>query len=144
LSTEENKALIRHIIEGALNTGNFSVADGLFTDDYIVHIPRRGEIGPGPDAFRQAVGLWHAAFSDWHMEIESLIAEGDLVASRFTTTGTNDGPLFGREPTGKPLLVHGMEVHRIAGDKVAETWVCDDIPSILMQLEMVPTPAGGH
>lgn len=145
MSLEDNKALIRHIIERAVNEGDFSVADGRFTDDYVVHIPRRGEITGGAEAFSQAVGLWRAACSDWHMEVEAMIAEDDLVANRFTTTGTNDGPLFGHPPTGKRMVVHGIEIHRVRDGQVAETWVADDIPSILMQLELIPggpMPAG--
>ena len=38
------------------------------------------------------------------------------------------------------VTVRGMEVHRIANGKVAETWVCDDLPSILMQLGVIPPP----
>ena len=139
MSVEDNKVLIRGIIEGALNRGDFSVAEGRFTDDYVVHIPRR-PTAHGIEGFKETIGMWRAACSDWHMTIDELLGEGDLVANRFTTTGTNDGPLFGNPPTGKRIVVHGMEFHRVNDGKVAETWVCDDIPSILMQLELVPAP----
>jgi predicted SnoaL-like aldol condensation-catalyzing enzyme len=139
---DDNKALIRHIIEEALNKGNFEVADGRFTDDYTVHIPRRPDVPGGAEGFKQAIGMWRNACSDWHMEIEEMIAEGDLVTNRFTTRGTNDGPLLGKPPTNKPFVVHGMEIHRVRDGKVAETWVCDDIPSILLQLEVIPSPFG--
>jgi hypothetical protein len=53
---------------------------------------------------------------------------------------------MGIPPTGRPIVVNGMEFHRIAGGKVAETWICDDIPSIMQQLGVFgPSsgPAGG-
>jgi predicted ester cyclase len=92
----------------------------------------------GPDAFKLVIGMWRAAFPDWHMTIETLVAEGDFVANRFTTRGTHKAPLMGIPATGKQMVVHGMELHRIAGGKVAETWVCDDVPSIMQQLGIGP------
>jgi predicted ester cyclase len=69
-----------------------------------------------------------------------LIADGDLVANRFTTRGTHRAPLMGIPPTGRSMTVHGFEVHRIQDGKVAETWVADDVPGILMQLGVVSPP----
>jgi predicted ester cyclase len=136
MSPEENKTLIRHVIEEALNGGNLEIADDYFTDDYIVHVPGRPDeaMPRGPEAFKRVIGTWHAACSDWHMTIEELVAEGDGVANRFTTRATHDGPLFGIPPTGNQFVVAGMEFHRVHEGKVAETWVSDDIPGILVQL----------
>ena len=140
MGTEENKKLIRHLIEEALNKGNFAVADGHFTDDYDVHIAGRPSMGRGPEVFKNVIGMWRTAFSDWQMTIENLVAEGDFVANRFTTRGTHTGPLMGIPPTGKTMVVHGQELHRLSNGKVAETWVCDDVPSIMQQLGIVPPP----
>jgi predicted ester cyclase len=78
------------------------------------------------------------------MTIEDLVAEGDFVANRFTTRGTHTAPLMGIPPTGKPMVVHGQELHRLVAGKVAETWVCDDVPSILVQLGVLPKPPMGQ
>ena len=143
MSEEANKALIRKIIEEALNGGNLDLADEHFTDDYVVHIAGRPEFeaGPrGPEAFKQVIGMWRAACSDWHMEIEDLVADGDLVANRFTTKATHDGPMLGIPPTGNRFTVNGQEMHRLRDGKVTESWVCDDVPSILVQLGVMEIP----
>ena len=140
---EKNKALVRHLIEEGLNKGNLDIADEHFTADYIVHIPGRTDLPTGPAAFKKSIGMWRAAFPDFHMTIENLVAEGDFVANRFTTRGTNQAPLMGIPPTGKQMTVHGQELHRLANGKVAETWVCDDVPSILIQLGVIPPPRVG-
>jgi steroid delta-isomerase-like uncharacterized protein len=134
VSPEENKALIRHIIEQALNGRRLEIADGLFTEDYVAHVPGPTELPRGPEAFKQVMTMWHRACSDWHMTIVELIAERDLVANRFETRATHDGPLFGIPPTNKTFVVRGMEFHRVRDGKVAETWVSDDVPGILAQL----------
>lgn len=134
MSTEGNKQLVRLLIEEAFNRGNLDVAVGRFTSDYRVHIPGRSDLPVGPEAFTAVVGMWRAAFPDWHMTIEQLVAEGEFVANRFTTTGTHEGELMGFPPTGRKMVVRGQELHRCDGGRVAETWVCDDVPSIFRQL----------
>lgn len=137
MSIEENKSLIRHIVEEALNNGHLEIADEYFGSDYVVHIPSREDLPEGPNAFKRAIGLWRSAFADWHMTIEDLVAEGDLVANRFTTTGTHTGPLLGFAPTGRRMVVRGQELHRLVNGKVVESWICDDIPGILAQLGLL-------
>jgi hypothetical protein len=42
------------------------------------------------------------------------------------------------------MVVRGQELHRIRDGNVAETWICDDVPSIMVQLGATPShPAGG-
>jgi len=140
MSTEANKALIRYLIEEGLNKGELDMAAEHFLPNYVVHIPGRTDLPSGPQSFKQVIGMWRAAFPDWHMTIEQLIAEGDLVTNRFTTRGTHGAPLMGIPPTNRPMTVHGIEIHRIQDGKVAETWVSDDVPGILMQLGVIQPP----
>jgi hypothetical protein len=41
--------------------------------------------------------------------------------------------------------VHSQELHRVSGGKVAESWIVDDVPGILVQLGVIqmPRPGGG-
>jgi predicted ester cyclase len=138
-----NKAVVMRAIEEGFNGGNLDVADEVFTDGYTVHAPGLGELPTGPQAFKNAIGLWRGAFGDIHMDVQELIGEADLVCNRFVTQGTHTGPLFGIPPTGKQITVRGMEVHRLADGKVVESWIGDDVPTILMQLGAL-APAGPH
>ncbi|MGH2529654.1 MAG: ester cyclase [Actinomycetota bacterium] len=45
---------------------------------------------------------FRAAFLDPRMELDLILGEGDLVAARWTTEGTNTGSWGGRPSTGKP------------------------------------------
>lgn len=137
---DDNRALIRLIIEEGFNNGNLEIADGRFRDDYVAHVPGLPPLPPGPAAFQRVIGMWRAAFGDLHMTIEDLVCEGDLVANRFTTRGTHTGPLFGFEPTGRTIEIHGQELHRIKDGLVAESWICDDVPGLLVQLGLLEMP----
>lgn len=136
---EENKALVRQVIEQALNAGDLEYADEVFHPEYVAHVPGIGEM-KGPDGFKDVIAMWHRACPDFHMTIEQLVAEEDFVSNRFTTRGTNTGQLFWFEPTGKPMTVNGQELHRIQDGKIAESWICDDIPSIMIQLGLIERP----
>jgi steroid delta-isomerase-like uncharacterized protein len=139
-SAEENKQLVRHVIETALNGRDFDSVAHLFAEDYVTHVPGIGDL-EGAEGFKNVIELWHRACPDWHMTIEDLVAEGDLVANRFTTRGTNTGPLLAFPATGKEMVVQGQELHRIEDGKVAESWICDDMPGIFVQLGLMSPPA---
>ena len=141
---EANKALVMKAIEEGFNGGNLDVADEIFTDDYEVHAPGLVDLPRGPAAFKKAIGLWRGAFSNIHMDVQLLIGEGEYVTNRFVTQGVHDGPLFGIPPTGKPIIVRGMEIHRIVDGRVTESWIGDDVPTILVQIGAIPAaPTGG-
>ena len=144
-SPDDNRALIRHIIEEGFNNGHLEVADGRFRDDYVAHVPGVPALPSGPDGFKRVIGMWRTAFGDLHMTIEDMVCEGDLVANRFTTRGTHTGPLFGFAPTGNTIEIHGQELHRVDDGLVAESWICDDVPGLLVQLGLMerPSPTGG-
>ena len=136
---EANKALVLRAIDEGFNGGNLDIADEIFTDDYWVNAPRL-QLPPGPIAFKMAIGLWRGAFSNIHMDVQELMTDRDFVINRFITKGIHDGPLFGIPPTGKPMTVHGIEIHKVIGDRVVESWIGDDVPSILMQIGVVEWP----
>lgn len=134
MSTEENKALARRVIEQMFNEGNLDVADELLALDYVDHDPSLPEDVHGPEGFKEYVGMYRAAFPDLHVQIEDQIAEGDRVATRWTGTGTHDGELAGIAPTGKRVTVPGMEIVRIANGKLVEGWEGYDSGTLMRQL----------
>src|SRR5439155_461705 len=75
----------------------------------------------GPAGAKRAAGMYHSAFSDGRIEIDDQIADGDLVVTRWTGKGTQDGELMGMPPTGKWVEVSGITIDRIAGEQIAAT-----------------------
>jgi hypothetical protein len=59
----------------------------------------------GHDGVRQwATDVWEV-FSEFHNEVEEVIAEGDRVVLRCTLSGTHEGPFMGIPPTGRKIEV---------------------------------------
>ncbi len=93
--------------------GDYSVADEILTADFVGHWPDR-EV-EGRDALVELIRDTRAMFTSLEFELElGPIADGDLVAARWTGTGrTNEGEL--------QLLGH--DILRIADGRFAEYWV---------------------
>ena len=75
-----------------------------------------------------------AAIPDRTDRIEVLMAEGDEVWMRFSTSGTHRGVLCGIPPTGKRVGVHVTSILRFADGKIAESWTFADEFGLLLQL----------
>ena len=133
MSTEETKALVRRIIEEVYNKGNLALIDELFSPDYVNH-----SLPPGMphdrEGYKQMVRMNQAAFSDFRITIEDMIAEGDKVALRFKHGGTHKGEFMGVAPTGKEVTVTAMCIYRIEVGKVVDQWAELDRLGMMLQL----------
>lgn len=83
----------------------------------------------GPGAFDL-----DAALSDRHDRIEVLMAEGDEVWMRFSTSGTHTGNLCGIAPSGRRVGVHVAALMKFADGRVVESWTFADEFALLLQL----------
>jgi predicted ester cyclase len=91
--------------------------------------------------FKDRFAEFSAGFSGFETTIDGVLAEGDIVAVRWTTTGTNEGPLFGMEPTGQTVSWTGLNVYRFECGRIAESWSENDLFSLLQQLGVSGVPA---
>jgi steroid delta-isomerase-like uncharacterized protein len=134
MSAEDHKALVLRFYEEVWNRGNVDVAFEVFAEDYARHDLRPTQAIPGPEGQRTIAADFRRAFPDLRMTVDLILAEGDLVAARWTTSGTHTGPWAGVEPTGRPMSFSGVNVFRFAGGKVVELWNHRDDLGLLQQL----------
>ena len=140
MSAQENKAVVRRMLDELFNKGNLDLTEELLAPDFVEHDPSMPEDLHGLEAFKQYVGGYRSAFPDIHIEVEDQVAEGDRVATRWTGTGTHEGELMGIAPTGNRVEVAGMDISRISGGKIAESWSNYDVMGMMQQLGVVPAP----
>ena len=81
--------------------------------------------------------VYRTAFPNLRVTVDQQIAEGDLVVTRWTATGTHRGELFGTAPTKKRVSVQGIVISRITDGKIAEEFECYDTLGMLRQLGAV-------
>lgn len=142
MSVEENKALIRRL-EVALNSAQVDAGLDLFAEEILYN---------GQRIDRQALvqvraPLW-VAVPDVRWTIETLVAEGDEVATLWTVHGTHqedfDHPALGRAPaSGKPIHYAYMVIHRIVDGQIVEARDVSDRLTLLGQLGVIRLPGVG-
>jgi predicted ester cyclase len=140
MSTEQNKINFRRIPEEIFNKGNLALADELFAANYTEHVPLAPGWPPGLAGFKQFVTVLRAAFPDFHLTVEDMIAEGDRVVGRVTARGTHRGEFMGIPATGKQATWTEIHIGRFAGGKLIEHWANLDQLGMLQQLGVIPMP----
>lgn len=139
MSQQENIAAQNRIAQ-AINEGNFDVLRQGFTANVKEHDPAPGQ-KPGPEGFVEFFRAVRAAFPDFKLSADHMVADADHVALAYTMTGTQRGAFQGIPPTGKKIHARGMMIARFEGGKIAERWGSSDELGILKQLGAVVAPA---
>jgi predicted ester cyclase len=118
-----------------------SAVDRYLAPAFIEHNPH---IPAGLAGRKQFATQLLAGFSDYHAEIQEIVAEGDRLVARVEWTGTQDGPFLGRPATGNKLRFSTADFFRIENGRLAEHWdVVDSLPrAIALGLVPPPTPPG--
>ena len=130
---ESNKQLYRRLAEEVLNKKNLAAIDDLLASDFAEH-PGGQRKQVGPEGFRENRKRRIAAFPDWNVVIDDLIAEGDKVVVRATGRGTHAGEFNGIAPTGKRISVTWIAIYRVVNGKLAEHWQNIDDLGLMKQL----------
>jgi steroid delta-isomerase-like uncharacterized protein len=129
----ENKTLVRRFYEEVWNRGNTDVALDVFADDYVRHDLRPTQALPGGAGQAKIASDFRAAFPDLSFEVDLLVGEGDLVAARWTASGTHTGSWGDTAPSGKPVTFHGVNFFRFENLKVVEIWNHRDDLGLMQQ-----------
>jgi steroid delta-isomerase-like uncharacterized protein len=137
---EELKAIARREVDEIFTAGDLAVVDELYAADYIGHDPTRPEPIRGPAGVKEQVSGYRTAFPDLQLTADEIVAEGDLVVTRWTATGTHEGELFGVTPTGRQVTATGISIIRVAGGKIVEDWTSWDALGLMQQLGALPAP----
>jgi len=134
MGVEENKALVQRFYEEVWDHGNVEFAREVFHDDYERHDLRSTQAQPGGAGMAKIAADFRRAFPDVRWRVDLVLGEEDLVAARWTATGTHTGPWGSVEPTGKPATFSGVNIFRFADGKVAELWNHRDDLGLMTQV----------
>ncbi len=139
MTTEQNKAIVRHFYEAFATNDQAALKEVLAPD---LEAYSHGPAGPqNREVHLQGISQWHAAFSETHFTIEEQIAEGDKVATRVTMRSVHsDGDFQGLPPTGKQIEISGTTIERIKDGKIVERRVSADWLGMMQQLGLIPPP----
>jgi predicted ester cyclase len=142
MGIEENKDVVRGLVAECINPYRPDVLERFVGEGVRAH---PGTPGTAPDTegieqVRDSVHRIRGTFPDLRIELDQLIGEGDLVAARWTATGTHSSPLAGVPATGAAVRWSGTDVYRLADGKIVEWWRNDDFVWLLHQVGVDLTP----
>lgn len=131
---EESRDNIRRVIEVLYSRGDLSVAEELYSPNYLRHDPATPNVGTGLTAIKQVVNTYRTAFPDLELTMDDTVAEDNKVLARWTARGTHLGELQGAAPTGKRFEVTGLTLMQFADGQIVEEWTHWDVLGMLQQL----------
>jgi len=134
--TEAGKAILLRA-EEFWNTGDMAIAHEVYSIDFVNHDPTAPDV-VDLESYKGFAAAVRSAMPDFHVAPEVIVAEGDMVASCWTATGTQTGELIGIPPTGMQAEWTGITIYRCADGKVVEAWWSKDIAGWLEQLGVMP------
>jgi predicted ester cyclase len=139
MSAEENKALVRRLLERVRNGWSPDVIEEFFAPSYRRYLnPTTAPLTA--DDNRARADRLRSAFPDGTTSLEDLLAEGDRVAFRLTIRGTHQGAFQGIAPTGRRVTVSFTAIVRIEGAKLVEEWGGLDLFDLRQQIESASGP----
>jgi predicted ester cyclase len=138
MAAEQNKTNVRRGFEEGMNQRNLAVFDELLAPNYVNHsLPAPA---PGPEGMRAVVEMFLAGFPDFHVVLEDVVADGNLVCTRGYFTGTHTGDFQGIPATGKSIKVNYIDMWRLEEGRGAENWAQLDMLGLMQQLGVIPAP----
>ena len=120
MSNDENKAIIKNLIE-ELNKGNTKAyKDAIEPDCEILHWC--GE-SINKEDFLDFINTVTVAHPDFNIAIEDMIADEDKVVVRYTESATVKGNFVGTEPNKGRFSLPAIEIYRLSKGKINGLWM---------------------
>jgi len=137
-TSQLNKTVARRLADEVFSQGNMQTFDEIFADAYVNHtMPVPGLPGT-KDGFKQVVLATRSAFPDVQVDVQDVVAEGDVAVFRDVVHATSRGEFMGVPPNGKRLEWTETHFLRIVDGKIVEHWANFDQVGILRQLGVIP------
>lgn len=122
MSAEDNKRLVRRLVEDAIAGHDPDIVDEIATGEFA-------------QAAKRWVSPFRGAFPDFEMEIVELIAEGDVVVAHFRCSGTHRGEWLGVSATGRRFNgVDEIYIFHVKDGKLASAIGVEDNLTRMRQL----------
>jgi predicted ester cyclase len=147
MQEEANKLCVRRHFDELWNAGELEKATEFFDSNFMNF---GHQYQDGIALVKSIVTVWRTAFPDLHFNLDTMIAEGDLVMCEMSLSGTHLGefplipPLHGPSlaPNGKKFQIKHIHRFRLKGGKIVEHFAARDDLGMFQQLGHLRTLAG--
>lgn len=77
----------------------------------------------------------------YRIDVEEMLAEGNLVSLHGKVKGINQGPFMNIPPSGKPLDFAIFITYKVQEGKIVDHWMLTDNLTMMQQIGMIPAGA---
>jgi hypothetical protein len=138
-----NLAAVRQAVE-ALNKHDVTALMAGVADDVVFSDLAAAADRTGKKEVQKSYEELFKGFPDVKIELKNAWAAGDYVVSEGVLSGTNTGdmPSMKLKKTGKSLSVHFLQIDKLQGGKIKNSWVFSNGLAFASQLGLLPQPKG--
>lgn len=146
-ATTEAERLCRDYLDTVWNEREYARIPELVTSSFAMYDPAAidkkipgpsGEVH-GPDGLETFVRSVVAGFPDFHVAVDDVLADDELVMYAGTLSMTHEGTFYWIPPTGRSAEVQYMGRLRVEDGKVSEHRVYPPLQAIVAQLGFTST-----
>ena len=136
MSCATNKTLVLNYYQRVVGGGALAEIRDYIGDTYIDH--NAPSTATGPAAVEMHLRALRSTFPDFALNTHEVIAENEWVAVRVTAEGTHLGEWLGIKPSGKRILLRGLNFDRVHNGRIVEHWGEADTVGMLLQMGVDP------
>lgn len=133
------KQNMKRLIEEAYNNGNFDVLSELIDPGYLRYQPPMKKI-KGLADYRRFIEEVRGAYSNFKMDIEEILMDGNKTVTRLVLRGKHTGktPTIQAPPTGREVAMKGCTVSTWQDGKIVEETAYNDYMGLTQQFGVMP------
>jgi predicted ester cyclase len=114
-----NKEIVKQYIEDILNTGNAADLTKFISPHY-TEVFNKKRYRLGINGIQKKIAGLREIYPDLKLSIDSQITEGDWVVTSYVMKGTRLGNWMGIRPSGKTVVVRGVNIDKVVNNKITE------------------------
>jgi len=131
--------VVRRLFDDVLNRREPAALERLVAEDYVEQNAYPGQPA-GRAGVAARIALLLTAFPDAQFVLEDTIVADEKVVARWNMRGTQRGEFLGIVPTGKRVLLQGIDIYVVRGGQIQTHWNQLDLLGAAQQLGASLTP----
>ena len=129
---ERNKEIVLRQHAEVWSASDPEAVDRFYAPTATCHLAGRDLVGR--EELKALITRRRAAFAEWREDVELVLAEGELVASRVVSTGLQTGSFLGVPATGRRICITELFIFKLRDGLIVESWAELDMLGLLAQL----------
>jgi predicted ester cyclase len=129
----------RRWFEEVWNKGRRDAIAEMLLPDAVLH--EAGVDSVGPEGFYPLFDRLSAAFSEIHVVVDDIMADGDKICVRWSFSGKHTGGGLGFAASGVVVHTTGITIMRVADGMLIEGWQNWDMLGLIQQIQKKPLAA---